>query len=70
MKVYVAFKGTNYGGISKILGVFASEDDAIKKALSEPTYVHGNEWIKDSYQHNHWTNNANLYVKVADFVVE
>lgn len=70
MKVYVALKGTSHGGISKILGVFASEELAVAHALKEPTYVHGCEWTEDPYERNRWTNNANLYVKVSDFVVE
>lgn len=68
--VYIAVKGTSYQPGVDILGVYASESDAINKCLSQPTFMHGMSWIKDENLSSRWTNGTSLYVRVIPFNLE
>lgn len=69
-KVYLAVKGASYQHGHDILGVYKSENAAIAKCLSQPTFMHGTFWIKDEHLYNRWSNGSSLYVRVIPFDVE
>lgn len=62
--VYISVKGTSYQDGYQILGVFHSENDAIKRCLEQSTFMLEKRWIKQEGIENHWTNGSTLFVKV------